>query len=132
MPTLLKPALPIGWPLLPLPDETGQLRFRTLDQSVRDQIRIILLTRPGEQLMKPGFGAGLEDFTGLPNTVDTRREIHDRITDSLNAWEPRILLDRVEVSTREDAPSEVAVEIHYRLRRTGAAQRVALSVELKG
>ena len=69
------PLPPIGWPLLPQPDETGSLAYPTLEQSVRDQIRIILLTRPGEQLMRPEFGAGLENYVHEPNTLATRRRI---------------------------------------------------------
>jgi hypothetical protein len=43
----------IGWPLLPLPDEHGRLDWPDLAKSVRDAIRIILSTRPSEQLMRP-------------------------------------------------------------------------------
>lgn len=52
---------PISWPFLPYP-ENGQLTYDSLEQSVRDSIRIILTTRPGEQLMQPFFGAGLQLF----------------------------------------------------------------------
>lgn len=131
MPTPPHLAPPLGWPLLPIPDASGRLTFRTLEQSVRDQIRVILLTRPGEQLMNPTFGAGLEDFVGSLNTVETRRTVRDRITNSLNAWEPRILLDRVEVATSPTSQTALSVEIHYRLRRTGSPHRVALTVELQ-
>ncbi len=52
---------PIGWPFLPALQD-GQLIFPTLEQSVRDSIRVVLMTRPGEQLMRPRFGAGLQNF----------------------------------------------------------------------
>jgi uncharacterized protein len=131
MPTMPPFAPPIGWPLLPVPNESGKLEFRSLEESVRDQVRVILLTRPGEQLMKPRFGAGLEDYVGALNTVETRRSMRDRINSALNAWEPRIVVDRVEVNPSNTSLTEVRVEIYYRLRRTGAQQRVALAVELK-
>ena len=51
-------APPLGWPLLPLPDEHGQLSWPALEQSVAQQIRVILQTRPGAQLMRPAWGAG--------------------------------------------------------------------------
>ena len=43
----------IGWPLLPVPNENGELEYPTLEESVRQQIRVLLSTRPGEQLMGP-------------------------------------------------------------------------------
>jgi hypothetical protein len=123
--------LPINWPLFTLPDANGELRYPSLEASVRQAIRIILSTRPGEQLMRPEFGAGLEDFVHESNTLTTRRRIYDRITEALARWESRILLDRVDVSEVSGQPTQVRVEILYRLRRTGAPQQMGLTMDLE-
>lgn len=121
---------PIGWPLLPRPDANGRLAWPAFEQSVADQIRVLLLTRPGEQLMRPDFGAGLEDFTHEPNTVTTHRRIQEVIVNALNRWEKRIILDDVAVNAVPNQPAQVRVEISYRLRRTGAGRRTGLTLEL--
>lgn len=126
------PPPPIGWPLLTVPDATGSMHYPTLERSVRDQIRIILLTRPGEQLMRPDFGAGLEDFVHESNSLQTRRRMRDQIQEHLGNWEPRIDLDRVEVFEIPEAPAQVRVEVVYRIRRTGLPQQVNLTVEVQG
>jgi phage baseplate assembly protein W len=120
---------PVSWPFLPLP-QSGQLVFPTLDQSVRDSIRIILTTRPGEQLMSPRFGAGLQNFLEEGNTISVRREIQSSILDNLSAYETRIVVDRVDVDPVPDAPSEVHVQIYYRLLRTNAAQQVGITMQV--
>ncbi|HVE86034.1 MAG TPA: GPW/gp25 family protein [Myxococcales bacterium] len=121
---------PLGFPLLPVPDEDGQVQFPSLEQSVRQQIEIILRTRPGEQLMHPDFGAGLEDFVGQPNTVTTRRRIQEVVMDSLARWEDRLQLVRVDVKEIPDRPTLVRVEITYRLRRTGQVQQLGMAMDL--
>ncbi len=121
---------PIGWPLLPLPDEGGQLNWPTLEQSVAQQIRVILQTRPGEQLMRPSWGAGLENFLHEPNTLTTHRRIRDLVGSSLARWEQRIIVDDIAVAAPPDQPGQVRVEIAYRLRRTGASSRLGLTLEL--
>jgi hypothetical protein len=98
---------------------------------VRQSIQIILRTRPGERLMRRHFGAGLENFMHEPNTITTRRRIHDLITESLVRWEPRLVLERVEVHELPDEPARLRVEISYRLRRTGLAQQMGLTMELE-
>ncbi|WP_437723486.1 GPW/gp25 family protein [Sorangium sp. So ce861] len=123
---------PIGWPLLPLPDAQGRLRYPTLEESVREMIEVILRTRPGEQLMRPDFGAGLDRFLHEPNTTDTRRRIRELVAASIARWESRVLLDRVEVDEAPGRPSHVRVDIAYRLRRTGVPQRVGFTMELGG
>jgi phage baseplate assembly protein W len=121
----------IGWPLLPVPDAAGRLRYPTLEDSVRQSIEVILRTRPGEQLMRPEFGAGLENLLHQPNTVTTRRRIRDLITDSLGRWERRALLDWVDVAEVPGEPSHVRVEIAYRIRRTGVQQQLGVTMQLE-
>jgi phage baseplate assembly protein W len=122
--------LPINWPLLPLPDKNGRISYPSLERSIRDSIKIILSTRPGEQLMRPLFGAGLQSFLHESNTVTTRRRIHDAVTDSIGQWEPRALLDRVEVSEMPGSPTQVRVDLVYRIRRTGLIQALGLTIDL--
>lgn len=131
MPAFNQSAGPVGWPLLPVPDAEGRLGYPTLEESVRQSIQVILRTRPGEQLMRPTFGAGLELLLHEPNTVTTRRRIRDLVSESLARWEPRAAVTRVEVAEVPDHPARVRVEIAYQLRRTGAAQRVGLTLELE-
>jgi phage baseplate assembly protein W len=125
-------AAPIGWPLLPLPDSAGQMHYPNLDASVRQSIQVILRTRPGEQLRRPDFGAGLDRFLHEPNTLTTRRRIRDLVADALGRWEPRIMTDRIDVDDVAGEPTRVRVVIAYRLRRTGAARQLGLTMDLAG
>ncbi len=126
----MTPALLIGWPLLPLPDATGSLDWPTLELSVAQQIRVILQTRPGEQLMRPQWGAGLENFLQQPNTLATQKSIQDTITTSLALWEKRIVVDDVAVATVPADPTQVRVQISYRIRLTGVSQSLGLTIDL--
>jgi uncharacterized protein len=125
------PQAPVGWPFLPLPDERGQINYPTLEESVRQSIRIILSTRPGEQLMRSLFGAGLDRLLSEPNTITTRRRLRDLVEESIERWEPRISLNRVEVSEVAGEPAHIRVEIDYQLKRTGAIQRMGFTVALE-
>lgn len=121
----------LGWPLLPLPNDNGELAYPDLEHSVRQLIRVVLGTLPGEQLMRPDFGAGLENLLHEPNTLATRKRLHDLVRESLERWERRILLDRVEVLEVPDEPTHLRVEIGYRLARSGAPGALALTVQLE-
>lgn len=118
---------PISWPLLPYPDQ-GRLTYPELEKSIRNCIKVILSTRPGEQLMRPRFGAGLQDFLDESNTITVRRQIHDAITNALNLYEPRITVARVDVDPVDNAPAQLRVQVFYRLVRTGAMQSLGLTL----
>ena len=120
---------PIGWPFLPVP-QGGQLVYPTLEQSVRDSIRIILMTRPGEQLMRPRYGAGLQNFLDEGNTVALRAQIQTAIVQSLQNYENRITVDAVDVDPAPGASGQVQVQIHYRLLRTNVSQQIGATMQL--
>lgn len=124
-------SIPINWPLLGVPDGEGRWRYPTLEESVRQSLMIILQTQPGERLMRPQFGGGLERYLHEPNTLTTRRRIRDLITASLERWESRILLDSVDVWELEERPDTVRIEIAYRLRRTNRTQQMGITLELE-
>lgn len=121
----------IGWPLFAVPDEHGRLDYPDLERSVRDSIRVILATRPGEQLMRPDFGGGLDRLLHEPNTLATRRRIRDLVADSLARWERRLVLDRIDVWEVANEPTQLRVEVAYRLVRTGAAANLAMTLQLE-
>jgi phage baseplate assembly protein W len=123
------PSPPLGWPLLPVP-ENGSLTYPSLEDSIRQSIRIILLTRPGEQLMRPGFGAGLSRYLHEPNTLETRRRIQEAVFKALNEWEKRMVVVRVEVWEDEETPEAVRIEIAYTVKRTGEQATTLVKLNL--
>jgi len=123
---------PIGWPLLPLPDASGSLRYpASLDDSVQCSIKVILATRPGELLGHADFGVGLDLYRGQLGSLTLRRQIRDGIMEQLARHEPRIDVDRVEVEPSLEAPEVLRVAIVYRLKRSGAPGRVGLSLDMR-
>jgi phage baseplate assembly protein W len=114
-----------------VPDSNGELAYPSaLAESVRQQLTVILSTRPGEQLMRPTFGAGLTEFLGESDTVATRQRVYDRVIQSLAQWEPRIDVNRVDVDDLPGRPGWLRIEIGYRIVRTGELLTLGVNLEL--
>lgn len=102
-----------GYAFPPVPEPpTGALEWLWGPPLVRQSILLILETEPGERVMRPDFGCGLRRFVMEPNTPSTRAAIEREIKGSLAAWEPRIKLTDVTVSTTDD-PASVLVSVRY-------------------
>ena len=110
----------------------GRLAWSDGDDNVRESIRTILLTDPGERLMLPAFGAGLRAFLFEPNTPASHRLMQDRITQALQLWEPRIEVRDVLVEQSTRDPQQADVTISYALVATAAQDSVDLTVRLAG
>ncbi len=118
-----------SWPLGPIAGD-GSLSWSTDDYSVRESMLNILLTRPGERLQRPQFGAGLMKFVHQPNNETTRQLIAGVVRKSLTLWETRVMIDGVDVTPVRDNLAEVHINIRYRLRHNLAASSLGLSLNL--
>jgi phage baseplate assembly protein W len=110
----------------------GRLAWSVGEDNVRDAIRILIVTRPGERLFIPDMGAGLDRMLYEPNTVSTRASIKECITRTLQQWEPRISLDAVDVDADPDDEQAAIATIRYRLIATQASEQMSVKVTLTG
>jgi Bacteriophage baseplate protein W len=108
-----------GWAMpVELDPRTGMVASVAYDEDIRQSIRIILETAPGERVMRPEFGCGIHElvFTSMDST--TIQLMRSSVEDALRRFEARI--DVLEVTVDEEATSEgeLRVEIEYRVRKT--------------
>jgi len=110
----------------------GRLAWSEGEENVRESVRVILLTEPGERLMRDGFGCGLRRFLFEPNTVTTRTLIREAVINAIKAREPRVAVEEVTVESDAEDARLVAIEIRFRLVATQAVGRVGLTLQLEG
>jgi phage baseplate assembly protein W len=108
----------------------GRVAVSAGAENIRESIRVILSTDPGERLMRPAFGVGLRSFLFEPNIPSTHRLIEERVTTALGRWEPRIRVANVGVEEDPDEPRQANVAIEYALVATGERSQVDLAVRL--
>lgn len=119
----------LGFPPRVAPN--GQMVWSAGELNVRESICIILRTRPGERLMRPDFGCGLDRFLFEPNTVGTLRLIQEEVKRSLQRWEPRITLDDVVVATNPADQRAVDITVIYTLIATQQRERLNMTLALQ-
>ncbi len=108
----------------------GRVAWSAGEANIRDAIRVILGTDRNERLRLPDFGAGLGRFLFEPNTVATRHQLEQRILHALAAWEPRIVVEGVDVVADPDDPEGAIATITYRLVATQVSATISVAVAL--
>jgi phage baseplate assembly protein W len=115
-----KAFLGVGWAFPPQLEADGTMASAAYEEDIHQAIHIILGTNPGERVMRPDFGAGLNDFVFEPANTTTITLLRNRIERSLTIWEPRIDVDSVTVQTAPGEPYKLLVDIQYQIRATNS------------
>jgi phage baseplate assembly protein W len=88
------------------------------EEDIRQAVRIILETGRGERVMRPDFGAGLNDFVFEPINTTMLALIRHRVEESLVTWEPRIQIETIDVQPAAGALGRIDIRIEYSVRAT--------------
>lgn len=106
-----------AWPVQ-LDPRTGLVASVAYEDDIRQSMRIILETSPGERVMRPNFGCGIHElvFEALDST--TIQRIRSTVDEALRRCEARIDVLSVEVDEPATSEGKLLVEIEYRVRKT--------------
>lgn len=108
-----------GWSMpIAIDAQTGHVAEAEYEEDIRQSMRIILETAPGERVMRPNFGCGIHDlvFTSLDST--TMQRIRTLVEEALRRYEARIDVLEVRVEEAASLRGQLLVEIEYRVRKT--------------
>ena len=114
-----KAFLGVGWSFPVTPDAAAQDVARAEhEEDIRQSIRIILETSPGERVMRPDFGSGLMAMVFEPINYTTLALVKQRVEHALVLWEPRIDVREVTVSVNGAVRNRLDINISYEVRTT--------------
>ena len=112
-----------GWRFPINVNARGGINWSEGPERVSDAIWVIIKTSLGERVMRPNFGAGVNDYVFQPNSSVTRTELVTSIKQALLKWEPRIDLQQVSANPVPGEPSHhVACLLEADVRRRLWAQ----------
>ena len=105
-------------------DARGRTATTGDDDHIRDMIKQLLLTSPGERVNRPDYGSGLRDLVFAPNSTELVGALQFSLEAALQQW----LGDVIEVRTLEvtGEDSTLRVTLDYVVRRTGEARTAVI------
>lgn len=97
---------------------TGRIAMSEHEQDIKESIRIILATAPGERVMRPDFGCGIHDLVFSPTSRVTLGLFESRVRESITQFEARVEILDLEISTREADKGKLEIKLQCRVRDT--------------
>jgi len=106
----------IGFPLHV--DATGSVALVRGAREIEESIRLILSTAPGERPMRPSFGCGINEYVFAPADSGTAGLIAEEVMRALDFWEPRIVVNDVNINFSRVHSGELYITIFYTIKET--------------
>ncbi len=107
-----------GWRFPLRPDARGALGYSEGGDNIEHSVKVLLLTRLGERVMRPDFGCDVSRMLFAPASVANVRLVEQAVRDALVELEPRIDVLEVLAEIDPELETRVDVAIRYRERRT--------------
>ena len=106
--------LDTGWEFPPRFFNKGsRLGMVSEEVEIRQALKLLLATSPGERLGYPDFGCDLNQFMFEPMNRSLAVNIRKAVTDAVIKYEPRIQLKQVDITEVEGKPHELHIRIEY-------------------
>jgi uncharacterized protein len=103
-----------GWSFPPTFDnQTGTILMVSEEDDIAQSLQILLGTRPGERVMKPGFGCNLDVMLFEPITTTLVAYVKDLIQTAVLYHEPRIDMETININTVYMNDGLILIELEY-------------------
>ena len=127
MPEGLSPKLPLS-----LDPSDGYGLNKTYEEMVRQNMKMIILTAPGERMMDPLFGVGLRNYLFEQNHPVTYGEIEAKIHQQVKKYLGFVEILAIDFDGHDESPAVVQnvlyMRVTYRIKPLDSVDELELSV----
>lgn len=122
-----------GWAFPPTFDTRSRAAgLVSAAQDVRESLRILMLTHPGERVMHPTYGCGLRRMVFEQITSSLMTEMRSMIQQAVALFEARIELEAVQFDTSGMHEGVLRIRLDYRLRSSNTPDNLVFPLYLNG
>ncbi|NHB91762.1 GPW/gp25 family protein [Photorhabdus cinerea] len=126
-----------GWAFPPqffidenIPEAQSGVKMAEGAEHVRQSMKILFLTEPGERIMREDYGCGLNDYMFENISDELIARIQTRIEERVLRYEPRAEVTEIQGSQRTDLPNTLHVQVTYALRGSEISQQIEGILEI--
>ena len=123
----ISPKLPLAFD-----SELGYQMNKSLLEVVRQNLKMLILTSPGERVMIPNFGVGLKRFLFENVTPSLKDSINQKIKEQVRLYMPAVLINKVIFDDREMNRNKLFIGIRYSIPSAGLNDSILLPVSVGG
>lgn len=101
---------------------------KDLEGMANQNLKMVILTAPGERIMEPEFGVGTRRFLFEQAIQGNVSVIRDRISEQVGRYLPYIELNELNVYISDNSPSTLAIVIKYSIPAVNIVSETSIIV----
>lgn len=98
---------------LTLDNTDGFAMIKTIKEMVRQNLKMLILTNPGERIMDPNFGVGMKQFLFQNYSENVYSEIDTKIREQVSIYIPAVKVEDVKFYSIEEDSSILKFRLVY-------------------
>jgi phage baseplate assembly protein W len=87
--------------------------IKTIKRMVRQNLKMIILTNPGERVMEPEFGVGIKQFLFQNFSQNVYAEIDNKVREQVRLYLPEVSIEGVNFYSIEQDSNKVSFRLVY-------------------
>jgi len=115
-------------PLVKDPDDGLYGMNKTLLESIKQDLKMLLLTNPGERMMLPDYGAGIRTLLFSQNNKNLNGEISNKIKTQINKYMRFISVQDVVIAPVDSNENALFVSIVFFIPSINVRDQLNLSL----
>ena len=119
-------------PRLPLMRDLkdGYVANKTLREVIKQNVKNLLLTAPGERMMDPLFGVGLRQFLFEQNVVVFHEDVRNAIYTQIKKYMPFVQIVDIDIMPQVDLGT-INITFEYSVPSISAADRISIESAMR-
>lgn len=113
---------------LALDPSNGYLMNTSIEETTSQNLKMLILTAPGERVMDSKFGVGLRNFIFAQNTPQTKAQISSTIQSQIAKYMNFLQILKIDIKDFSD--NAISISVEYRIKPLNVVDIISLEVSI--
>lgn len=101
---------------------------KTALETIRQDLKMLLLTNPGERMMNPDYGIGIRRYLFEQKTSQTNSVLISKIQEQTNTYMNFVTISNIDISDIGESENSIYIKIEYYIPTLNAKDQIDLSL----
>ena len=106
----------------------GFTMIKTIKRMVAQNLKMLILTNPGERVMEPNFGVGMQRYLFAGRSEGVEGEIAQKIRDQVRTYLPNVAINDIQFGFSELDRNIMAIRVLYSIPALGLQDLLDLTI----